>query len=157
MSFQKALLSGTIKPKRCKTQRELYFLRDKPTPDTIRLTYAMIVGRQVKAMETYVEAEPNERKRTRYTQAQPSVGLENPTFKTVQVLRKNPMQNYHPGLLQITGPDGWPIDPKSDPDLMTELREEIDVQLGSFRDLDHAALAADLTVAAPVVGPRTKR
>lgn len=67
------------------------------------------------------------------------------------------MQNYHPGLLQITGPDGWPIDPKSDPDLMTELRKEIDVQLGSFRDLGRAALAPDLTVAAPVVGPRTKR
>ncbi len=63
ISFQKALLSGTIKPKRCKTQRELYFLRDKPTPDTVRLTYAMIVGRQVKAMATYIEAEPNEGKR----------------------------------------------------------------------------------------------
>lgn len=29
VSFQKALLSGTIKPKRCKVCRELYFLRDK--------------------------------------------------------------------------------------------------------------------------------
>jgi hypothetical protein len=63
VSFQKALLSGTIKPKRCKLRRELYFLRDKPTPDTIRLTYAMIVGRQVKAMAIYIEAEPNEGKR----------------------------------------------------------------------------------------------
>lgn len=62
-SFQKALLSGTIKPKRCKVRRELYFLRDKPTPDTIRMTYAMIVGRQVKALAIYIEVEPNEGKR----------------------------------------------------------------------------------------------
>lgn len=41
ISFQKVLLAGTIKPKRCKTPRELYFLRDKPTPDNIRLSYAM--------------------------------------------------------------------------------------------------------------------
>lgn len=54
------------------------------------------------------------------------------------------MQNYHPGLLQITGPDGWPIDPKSDPDLITKLREEIDAQLGSFRGLGRDVLASDL-------------
>lgn len=63
ISFQKALLSGTIKPKRCKLRRELYFHRDRPQPETIRLTYAMIVGREVKAFAVYVEAEPNEGKR----------------------------------------------------------------------------------------------
>jgi len=63
LRFQKALLSGTIKPKRCKVRRELYYLRDKPTPDTIRMTYAMLAGRQVKAMAIYLEAEPNEGKR----------------------------------------------------------------------------------------------
>lgn len=62
-SFQKALLSGSIKPKRCKLRRELYFLRDKPTPDTIRMTYVMIVGREVKALAVYIEEEPNEGKR----------------------------------------------------------------------------------------------
>ncbi|QHC91395.1 N-acetyltransferase [Pseudomonas chlororaphis] len=62
-SFQKALLSGSIKPKRCAVRRDLYFLRDRPTPDTIRMTYAMIVGRQVKAIAIYIEAEPNEGKR----------------------------------------------------------------------------------------------
>lgn len=63
VSFQKALLSGTIKPKRCKIQRELYFLRDKPTPETIRVTYALILGKQVKALAIYIESEPNEGKR----------------------------------------------------------------------------------------------
>ncbi|HBN8007324.1 TPA: N-acetyltransferase [Pseudomonas aeruginosa] len=63
VSFQKALLSGTIKPKRCKVCRELYFLRDKPTPDTIRMTYAQVVGRQVKALAMYVEVAPYEGKR----------------------------------------------------------------------------------------------
>lgn len=62
-SFQKALLSGSIKPKRCAVRRELYYLRDRPTPDTIRMTYAMITGRQVKAMAIYIETEPNEGKR----------------------------------------------------------------------------------------------
>tara|TARA_R110002124_G_scaffold128157_2_gene288544 strand:- start:19069 stop:19548 length:480 start_codon:yes stop_codon:yes gene_type:complete len=61
--FQKALLNGTIKPTRCKINRKLYFLRDRPTPDTIRITYAMIVGRQVKAMAVYMEEEPFEGKR----------------------------------------------------------------------------------------------
>lgn len=62
-SFQKALLSGSISPKRCRNHRELYYLRDRPTPDTIRMTYAMIIGRQVKAMAIYIETEPNEGKR----------------------------------------------------------------------------------------------
>lgn len=62
-SFQKALISGSIKPKRCRVRRELYYLRDRPTPDTIRMTYAMIIGRQVKAMAIYIETEPNEGKR----------------------------------------------------------------------------------------------
>lgn len=63
LSFQKALISGTIKPKRCKVQRELFYLRDKPTPETIRMTYAMVVGRQVKALAIYMENEPYEGKR----------------------------------------------------------------------------------------------
>lgn len=63
ISFQKALLSGSVKPKRCKLRRELYFLRDKPTPDTIRMTYTMIVGREVKALAVYIEEQPNEGKR----------------------------------------------------------------------------------------------
>lgn len=63
LSFQKALISGTIKPKRCKVRRELYYLRDKPTPETIRMTYAMVVGRQVKALAIYMENEPYEGKR----------------------------------------------------------------------------------------------
>jgi hypothetical protein len=63
LSFQKALLSGTIKPKRCKVRRELYYLRDKPTPDTLRMTYAMVAGRQVKALAIFMENEPYEGKR----------------------------------------------------------------------------------------------
>ncbi len=61
-SFQKALLSGSIKPKRCAVRRELHYLRDRPTLDTIRMTYAMITGLQVKAMATYIKTEPNEGK-----------------------------------------------------------------------------------------------
>jgi RimJ/RimL family protein N-acetyltransferase len=63
LSFQKALISGTIKPKRCKVRRELYYLRDKPTPDDIRMTYAMVVGRQVKALAIYMENERYEGQR----------------------------------------------------------------------------------------------
>lgn len=61
--FQKAIHNGTIKPKRCKIRRELYFLRDRPTPDTIRMTYSIILGRQVKAVAVYMEEEPLDGKR----------------------------------------------------------------------------------------------
>lgn len=35
------------------------------------------------------------------------------------------MQNYYPALLPITGPDGFPIDTKGDPDLQQALSIEL--------------------------------
>lgn len=58
VSYQKALLDGSISPIPCDSHPELFVMQDQPEPGVMRLTYAFNTGTVSKAYAVYIQADP---------------------------------------------------------------------------------------------------
>lgn len=60
VSYQEALLDGSISPTPCESHPELFVMRDEPEPESgvQRLTYAFNSGKVSKAYAVYIQANP---------------------------------------------------------------------------------------------------
>lgn len=57
VSYQKALLDGSIRPTPCESHPELFVMHDEPEPGVQRLTYAFNSGTVSKAYAVYIQAD----------------------------------------------------------------------------------------------------
>jgi hypothetical protein len=57
VSYQQALLDGSIRPTPCESHPELFVMHDEPEPGVQRLTYAFNSGAVSKAYAVYIQAD----------------------------------------------------------------------------------------------------
>lgn len=57
VSYQSALLDGSIRPTPCETYPELFVMHDEPEPGVQRLTYAFNSGSVSKAYAVYIQSD----------------------------------------------------------------------------------------------------